>query len=51
MGGRFCCGFGIALGQASGITYAAEIAHPAWRSAFTCTHEELPFHYKLVLIE
>lgn len=36
MGGRFCCGFGIGLGKASGITYAAEIAHPAWRSAFTC---------------
>ncbi|KAL1966253.1 hypothetical protein VTN77DRAFT_4606 [Rasamsonia byssochlamydoides] len=35
MGGRFCCGFGIGLGQASGITYIAEIAHPAWRSGFT----------------
>ncbi|KAJ5620012.1 hypothetical protein N7510_003996 [Penicillium lagena] len=35
LGGRFFCGIGICLSQSSAVTYVAEIAHPAWRSAFT----------------
>ncbi|KAK5045087.1 hypothetical protein LTR84_010235 [Exophiala bonariae] len=43
MAGRFLCGFGIAVGQGSGVTYAAEIAHPAWRSAFTSMYNTFYF--------
>ncbi|KAF3168987.1 hypothetical protein TWF225_011481 [Orbilia oligospora] len=35
IGGRFVLGFGVATCQTAGPSYAAEIAHPAWRGTLT----------------
>jgi MFS family permease len=35
MGGRFCVGFGVSIISTAAPAYVVEMAHPAWRGAFT----------------
>jgi MFS family permease len=35
MGGRFCVGLGVSIISTAAPAYVVEMAHPAWRGAFT----------------
>lgn len=53
MAGRFCVGFGVSIISTAAPAYVVEMAHPAWRGAFTggyniCTSHLKPTDWRLV---